>query len=482
MALPILDGNQSATTLSTILSGGEHTPAHTVVSLGSTAISNITSAVSGSVVSISNFPATQTIAGTVTANVLNATVQSVSAVLDGDGNTFGIDRDFPVSGTVTANESTKVTPALGGSYGGGDNYPAGTKILPVGGWTNEEDGAHWQALKLTDSGNLYVNVDNFPASTAISGAVTIGSLPAISGTVTVNTNLNAPDLQTLANLTLVSDFTNNIGPLDALWAGVNSKQLETATIPANAVKGRAFLVTVKNDDLNQNNFFFQGQFHGPGTKAGDFYGTSNYFTVNGATPGFNTESISVPATSTTHSYLFCAGFSNATTGNGSLLLETLPFDLNFSLTGTGINGAVATVKIYKVPLPNELYLPSIIGGNLRNWLSSPVATVTVGNSVTIGSLPTLTPQLPRVTFIDGSGTVVTANSAVTLFASSSTRSYLLVQVTTGSAFVNVGATATTVNGISLTAGQGYAWETTIPQGAVSLISTTTNSAYVAKQA
>jgi len=48
--------------------------------------------------------------------------------------------------------------------------------------------------------------------------------------------------------------------------------------------------------------------------------------------------------------------------------------------------------------------------------------------------------------------------------------------------VNVGATATTVNGISLTAGQGYAWETTIPQGLVSLISTTTNSAYVAKQA
>jgi hypothetical protein len=106
----------------------------------------------------------------------------------------------------------------------------------------------------------------------------------------------------------------------------------------------------------------------------------------------------------------------------------------------------------------------------------------VVSSVTIGSLPTLTPQLPRVTFIDGSGTVVTANSAVTLFASSTTRSYLLVQVTTGSAFVNVGATATTVNGINLTAGQGYAWETTIPQGLVSLISTSTSSRWVAKEA
>ena len=124
-------------------------------------------------------------------------------------------------------------------------------------------------------------------------------------------------------------------------------------------------------------------------------------------------------------------------------------------------------------------------GHLDQWRAvSQIAPLPVSNygSVTIGSLPTLTPQLPRVTFIDGSGTVVTANSAVTLFASSSTRSYLLVQVTTGSAFVNVGATATTVNGISLTAGQGYAWETTIPQGVVSLISTTTNSAYVAKQA
>ena len=70
MALPVLDGNQTATTLSSVVTGGEHIVAHTVVSLGSTAISNITSAVSGSVVSISNFPATQTIAGTVTANVI----------------------------------------------------------------------------------------------------------------------------------------------------------------------------------------------------------------------------------------------------------------------------------------------------------------------------------------------------------------------------------------------------------------------------
>jgi hypothetical protein len=73
MALPILDGNQSATTLSSILTSGEHIPAHTVVSLGTQAITDISGAVSGSVVSISNFPATQTIAGTVTANLSSGT-------------------------------------------------------------------------------------------------------------------------------------------------------------------------------------------------------------------------------------------------------------------------------------------------------------------------------------------------------------------------------------------------------------------------
>ncbi|NBW15649.1 MAG: hypothetical protein EBR82_47450 [Caulobacteraceae bacterium] len=115
MALPILDGNQSATTLSTILSGGEHTPAHTVVSLGSTAIANITSAVSG-----------VQIGGTVTANVQGATLNSDyydSAndwhlqrtiphieLVAGETAAVASNNPLPISGTVTAN--------LGGIAGG----------------------------------------------------------------------------------------------------------------------------------------------------------------------------------------------------------------------------------------------------------------------------------------------------------------------------------------------------------------------------
>jgi hypothetical protein len=51
----------------------------------------------GNSVTIGSLPA---ISGTVTANLGTATVQIVNAIQDGDGTTFGIDRDFPVSGAV----------------------------------------------------------------------------------------------------------------------------------------------------------------------------------------------------------------------------------------------------------------------------------------------------------------------------------------------------------------------------------------------
>jgi len=124
MALAILDGTQTATTLSTILSSGQHITAHTVVSLGTQAKTDILSAVSSGIAisgtvtanldpnspvissqietGIASYAADLAndplpIFGTVTANVGNAVViQVVNAVQDGDGTTFGVDRNFPV--------------------------------------------------------------------------------------------------------------------------------------------------------------------------------------------------------------------------------------------------------------------------------------------------------------------------------------------------------------------------------------------------
>jgi len=130
-----------------------------------------------------------------------------------------------------------------------------------------------------------------------------------------------------------------------------------------------------------------------------------------------------------------------------------------------------------------------------------ISSVTVGNSVTIGNFPatqavslasvpthgvtlastTVTVSaLPRPTWTNFSGSVTTANTAITAI-STTTRSYLLAQVTTGQMFLNIGATATSTNSVYFSAGQGFAWETSVPQGIVSIISGVTGTNYVLKE-
>ena len=270
-------------------------PATQPVSIASVTIGN-TVTIAGTVTA--NPTGTQTIAGTVTANVGDSLFFNYSRGVSDDGGsrpnlgiqigyTDNADDEFRVvsdtaplpisgtvtvgnsvtigslpaiSGTVTANLSTAVSPSIGSTYGDGDRYPVGTTIIPVGGWTAEIDGAHWQALKLTDSGELAtiaslqpsvhrIGVVTIGAGTVTIGAgtaqigsvtasisgtvpisissvtvgnsVTIASLPAISGTVTANTFA----LQGTAVTT--SDFTSTTA--STLLAGFNATR-EVLTI------------------------------------------------------------------------------------------------------------------------------------------------------------------------------------------------------------------------------------------------------------
>jgi hypothetical protein len=105
--------------------------------------------------------------------------------------------------------------------------------------------------------------------------------------------------------------------------------------------------------------------------------------------------------------------------------------------------------------------------------------------VTVSSLPAISgtvtvSSLPRPTWTNYSGTIDTANTAITVIGTT-TRSYLLAQVTTGQIFLNIGATATSKNSVYFSAGQGFAWETSVPQGIVSIISAVTGTNYVLKE-
>jgi hypothetical protein len=243
MALPILDGNQSATTLSTILSSGQHITAHTVVSLGTQAITDISGAVSGSVVSISNFPATQTIAGTVTAFGEDTVSGGFLPIPLNDGGeavlvdikgAFGSGVNVPISGTVTANldanspiiasqvetgiasyaEDLANAPfPISGTVTVGNSVTIASFATSVTARLINPAGTAVTYAEVGTAGSPSIDVlsvQGVTSGTAIPisiSSVTIASLPAISGTVTANTFALQGTAVTTSDFTSTTDST-----------------------------------------------------------------------------------------------------------------------------------------------------------------------------------------------------------------------------------------------------------------------------------
>ena len=291
MALPILDGNQSATTLSTIVTGGQHIPAHTVISLGSQAITDMRSAISGSVVSISNFPATQTIAGTVTANLPSngetlAFVQEVDTPIVNHGiNISFLDETsssgkfvsqtspLPISGTVTANVpaldiQTTNAPESVVEYDAGLDLRAirsvpyfidsatgdhlavnnSSQPLPISGTVTvgassvtfnshvakRSDGS-WQHLSV-ESGSNYVNARVYPPSSEVfSATVTVGNSVTIGNTVTVAGTVTANNPSGALTTRFGSVTTANTAQLTSAVTNASRKYLLVQNIATSTV-------------------------------------------------------------------------------------------------------------------------------------------------------------------------------------------------------------------------------------------------------
>ena len=206
MALAVLDGNQSATTLSSVVTGGEHIVAHSVVSLGSNAISNITTAISGSTVCVGNLGLLQSTVATEglpafgsfikigghTGTSTTGNIVHVSAVgaLRVDGSVYTqpvsiasvtIGNTVTISGTVTANPTgtqtiagTVTANAFGLDQGDGTSN---AKIPIISFDTGIEAGSGGYVVPVQISNTLgAIGTSN---ALPISGTVTIGSaLPA----------------------------------------------------------------------------------------------------------------------------------------------------------------------------------------------------------------------------------------------------------------------------------------------------------------
>jgi hypothetical protein len=240
MALSILDGNQSATTLSTILSSGQHITAHTVVSLGTQAITDIVNATSTGLTNTQLRASAVTIGGTVTASISGTVPVSISSVTVGNSVTIG---SLPlISGTVTANGvwTDNLPPSVAGNEDANPVNGVGIAFATVNGAKVVSD---TQGLPISGTitigsalpaGTNRIGVVTIGAGTVTIGAGTaqIGSVTAsISGTVPVSgTFFQATQPASLASLPALAAGTNQIGSVTASISGTVPISISSVTV------------------------------------------------------------------------------------------------------------------------------------------------------------------------------------------------------------------------------------------------------------
>ena len=111
-----------------------------------------------------------------------------------------------------------------------------------------------------------------------------------------------------------------------------------------------------------------------------------------------------------------------------------------------------------------------------------LTTGTASATLTAGTLTTGTVTVNPVRGTTTTGTLTAGTTNGTLFATNSTRNYLLVQCTSGTAFIDTNGTATAANGIQLTSGQGITFEGSfIPTGAIAGITSTGTAQLIGRQ-
>jgi len=672
MPLPIRDGNQSLTTLSTILVSNSHIPAHTVVSLGTQAITDIATAVSGvelgpnTLNALENITVTLgqvtitggltdaqlrassvTIAGTVTVgnsvtvgaiigpaggNCLQAISQSGDAVrsvllLKDSGGSYGIPTgsatnvfNLPVYGTVTLGASTEQI----GSVTVGNATTSSAVFVKIcgertGAAQNEtreiqtDDGGFLYAVLADPSspsakaviydpvaGNAYVNVRQ-TASVTIGSALPagtnqIGSVTA-SGTVTANIGGIANSVTLPVRL-----FAEKLGEAPSgqdtlLVCNSSGMLLVDANSGGSSVlgyDGNAFVQVkqVSGSSVTVGNPVTVGAIVGPlggsvfkgGSPSSDSIrvlpyfsqnGSANYFELSTSNPfpiagtvtlgvgtaqiGSVTASISgtvpisissvtvgnsvtigsLPAISGT---VTVGGFSGVSIGSGALLAGGLR---SGSVAALGLDAGTGYLLVkVESALPagtNRIGVVTIGAGTVTIGAgTAQIGSVTVGNSVTIGSLPAISGTVTasvsnfgviasdvggnapvlglQLGFLAGEedyrmvdpinplpisgtvtanssngslttrfGSVTTANTAFeTSAVTNANRKYLLIQnITTASNVITVGIgfTPTTTQGIQLFSGAGLTFEGSyIPTGAVNLLSSVTASCYTILEA
>lgn len=156
--------------------------------------------------------------------------------------------------------------------------------------------------------------------------------------------------------------------------------------------------------------------------------------------------------------------SNLRDGSGNALTSTVfgssrRLDVNLSSAGTTGSATPSTANLYGGTDGTNLRAVSV---DTSGRLNANLASVVRGTTTT--------------------ATLSAGTSQGTLFATNSTRNYLLIQCTSGTAFVDTNGTAATTSGIQLTSGQGIVFESSfIPTGTIVAITSTGTAQLIGRQ-
>jgi len=420
MALPILDGNQTSTTLATTVSGGAHYPNHILASA----------------VTISSLPA---ISGTVTANVYKGQFVKCVIVNDYVRGTFYFerigDRHWAAGNNIGETSDLDIVGDSSGwivssqNEGGIATFAGNTNLPPTSGWT------------LNGNTTSFVLSYDQPTIQSISGtvtvgnSVTIGSLPVQLSTTTIGgtARLNV----TLSSATTVGGTAPSYANLYGGSDGTNLRSILVDSSGRTTVTGS---VSVANLPSTQ-------------TVAGTV--TAN---ISGTVPVSGTFWQATQPVSGT----VTANISGTSTVTGSVSILGTP-----SVTMGAISGTVTANISGTVPVS----ISSVTIGN----------TVTVAGTVTanVASTTVTVSALPSGALTTRFGSVTTANTAqITTAVTNTSRKYLLAQnISTGTVTIGIGFSPTTTQGIQLTAGAGLTFDSFVPTGAVYWLGATTGATW-----
>jgi hypothetical protein len=535
MALPIRDGNQSLTTLSTILVSNSHIPAHTVVSLGTQAITDIATAVSGvelgpnTINVLENITVTLgqvTITGGLTDTQLRA-----SAVTIG-GGIYIADAQVVLGGNAPS-EAIQI-----GGYNLADSklYPIHVDELGVqtikGAVTASISGT--PSVTFTQASVTFstavvtgsTSILNFPATQAVTftqASVTFSQAPVTFGTAVITGStsiLNFPATQTVTFTTApvtfgqaivsasnITGLNNSVGTDGNTPTSTNFIKIGGHQDGANQVEhivhvsaGGAMKVDASDSTVTFGTAVVTGStsvLNFPTTQTVTFTQASVTFGLISGTVTANptgTQTIAGTVTANVSTFGAFGGtlldYNGANTvlnvgiqkiGNTSLnLVSYFPVEVYVAsnpisasnpvpsriLIGTGSGSAVSAGN--PMPISGTVTIgasTSQIGSvtaSISGTVPISISSVTVGNSVTIGSLPaisgTVTANLSISSTALTSGSFTSLTSATLVPANTARKMATVYNLGAGQLFINAGVSATTLGGgfmVALSSGDFY---------------------------